>query len=277
MRIRITIPASLMVAVLFAGCSSGRFSIGTSTLRVMTFNINHSLGADGTYDLERIAGVINKSDADVVALQEVDRWTSGSANMDMMGRLSDLTGMTYAFSRNADRDGGVTGNGLLTRFPILEEKSIPLGEADRDHDRAMVLVLDVRGMNVIIMNADFGQAESDSAQSAGCGRILTETEGSGFVPVILCCSLRADSSGKGITTLQPAFDDCWDVAGTGTGYTYPSALPRHRFDCIFQSITRTPTDTKTGRTGLQAQSAKVIATEASAHLPVSVDLKLVSE
>ena len=38
---------------------------------VLTYNIHSGVGGDGVYDLERIAGVVRRSGADVVCLQEV--------------------------------------------------------------------------------------------------------------------------------------------------------------------------------------------------------------
>lgn len=37
---------------------------------VLTYNIHSGIGTDGVYDVERIAGVIRRSKADIVCLQE---------------------------------------------------------------------------------------------------------------------------------------------------------------------------------------------------------------
>nr|BFF19655.1 hypothetical protein GCM10025730_31760 [Promicromonospora thailandica] len=47
-------------------------------LRVATFNIQHGLGPDGRVDNHRLADAVAGLDADVVALQEVDRRQSRS-------------------------------------------------------------------------------------------------------------------------------------------------------------------------------------------------------
>ena len=58
---------------LLPGCNSP--DITPVVLRVMTYNIHHAEGLDGKVDLERIANVIRQSNADVIALQEVDKNT----------------------------------------------------------------------------------------------------------------------------------------------------------------------------------------------------------
>lgn len=51
-------------------------------LRVATFNIQHGLGPDGRVDNHRLADAVAGLDADVVALQEVDRRQSRSGGVD---------------------------------------------------------------------------------------------------------------------------------------------------------------------------------------------------
>ena len=69
-----------------ASALSCRISSGSwltlSMVGVLTYNIHSGVGGDGVYDLERIAGVVRRSGADVVCLQEVQsrecrpRWSS---------------------------------------------------------------------------------------------------------------------------------------------------------------------------------------------------------
>ena len=41
-------------------------------VKVMSYNIHHAVGEDNVLDLERIAKVIEDSDAEIIGLQEVD-------------------------------------------------------------------------------------------------------------------------------------------------------------------------------------------------------------
>jgi endonuclease/exonuclease/phosphatase family metal-dependent hydrolase len=244
----------------------------------MTFNIHHAEGTDRTCDVDRIAEVIEKSDADVVALQEVDRWVPRSGKIDMMGRLADLTGMTYAFSRNDDLDGGVTGNGLLTRYPILEEKTLTLDHPQSGGSRAMMeVVLDVGGIEMVFVNTQFGLESTDSTRMADVWKIQDEVRARGSAPAVVMGSLSAGPSNRCIRALTAAFEDCWSRKGTGGGFTYPATSPSERMDYVFVAVSQTPADSKTGRSGLKPTNARVVATAASDHLPVVVDLRFVSE
>ena len=68
-------------------------------VRVLTYNIHHGEGIDGKFDLARIAKVIRKSRAHIVALQEVDQRTKRWA----------------LFGKSMEFDGGEYGNALLVK------------------------------------------------------------------------------------------------------------------------------------------------------------------
>ena len=62
-----------------------------------TFNIRHGRGRDGRVDLERIAEVILRSGADLIALQELDRGNPRSEGVDQPTELERLTGYRIEF------------------------------------------------------------------------------------------------------------------------------------------------------------------------------------
>ena len=50
---------------------------GTVPVRLVTFNVHHGVGDDGRHDLPRLATVLAAVDADLICLQEVDRYYGG--------------------------------------------------------------------------------------------------------------------------------------------------------------------------------------------------------
>jgi endonuclease/exonuclease/phosphatase family metal-dependent hydrolase len=86
------------------------------TLRVLTYNIHHSEGSDGAFDLARIADVITAANPDIVALQELDQGNARSGvNVFQLDQLAQLTGMQGFFGKTIDYQGGAYGNGILMR------------------------------------------------------------------------------------------------------------------------------------------------------------------
>ena len=62
----------------------------TPNIHIMTYNIHHGEGIDGKVNIERLARVILDAQADIVALQEVDRGVERSHRIDTMARISEL-------------------------------------------------------------------------------------------------------------------------------------------------------------------------------------------
>jgi endonuclease/exonuclease/phosphatase family metal-dependent hydrolase len=89
------------------------------TLRILTYNIHHSEGRDGVFDLKRIAEIINAANPDLVALQELDQG-NGRSGQDVfqLNQLAQLTGMQGYFGKTIDYQGGGYGNGALVRSTL---------------------------------------------------------------------------------------------------------------------------------------------------------------
>lgn len=114
-------------------------------MKVVSYNIQYGLGADGRYDLARIAGEIE--DADVIALQEVDRFWKRSGMVDSPQVLSDhLPDHYWVYGANLDMNAGWIADGrkisrrkqfgtmILSRWPILSSRNFPLPKwGDRQH------------------------------------------------------------------------------------------------------------------------------------------------
>jgi endonuclease/exonuclease/phosphatase family metal-dependent hydrolase len=103
-------------------------------MRIVGYNIQFGRGKDGKVDLARIAGEV--ADADVIALQEVDRYWSRSGACDQVAELSAHLPDHYwiygpGLDLDADSAGADTpdrgrrrqfGNMLLSRLPFLSSR-----------------------------------------------------------------------------------------------------------------------------------------------------------
>jgi endonuclease/exonuclease/phosphatase family metal-dependent hydrolase len=89
-------------------------------LRVLCYNVHWALGTDGKYDVPRLADVIMKTKPDLVALQEVDVGVKRSGRVHEIQELARLTGLAARFGPTQHYEGGLFGNAVLTRFPILD-------------------------------------------------------------------------------------------------------------------------------------------------------------
>ncbi len=104
-------------------------------MRIVTYNIQYGLGKDNRYDLARIASEVQ--DADIIALQEVDRYWQRSGCVDSPAVLaSHLPGHHWVYGANLDMDasyrdsaGGLVnrrrqfGTMILSRSPIVASRN----------------------------------------------------------------------------------------------------------------------------------------------------------
>src|SRR5215469_15750144 len=101
----------------------------------VTYNIQFGCGRDGRINLDRIAAAIK--DADVVALQEVERnWRSDQPHPDQAARLGELLPRYHwVHGATTDLDGSAVGvegrvdnirrrfgNMILSRWPIASTR-----------------------------------------------------------------------------------------------------------------------------------------------------------
>ncbi|HEY5365688.1 MAG TPA: endonuclease/exonuclease/phosphatase family protein [Casimicrobiaceae bacterium] len=106
-------------------------------MNLVTYNIQYGLGRDGRYDLARIAAEVR--DADIIALQEVDRHWQRSGCVDSPAVLAAaLPDHHWVYGANLDmdasyRDGGRLvnrrrqfGTMILSRLPIVSSRNHPL-------------------------------------------------------------------------------------------------------------------------------------------------------
>lgn len=191
-----------------------------------------------------------------------------------MTMLADLTGMTYTFGKNLDYQGGDYGNGVLVRYPILEEKNLLLRSIQSSEERGLLqLVLEVKGQEIVFMNTHLDDKPDDAERMASVQEIKTAAQQYANRPVILCGDFNAIPSSAAIGKIKEAFDDSWERVGAGEGNSYPASKPAKRLNYIFtkknilDSIT-TPS--------LKPVSARVIAGDASDHLPLLVEFEMKS-
>lgn len=95
-------------------------------LRILCYNIHYGQGNDGVYDIPRIAKVISAAKPDLVALQEIDVHVERSGRLHELRRLADETGMAARFGPTQHYQGGLFGNGFLSKLPYRDVHIQPL-------------------------------------------------------------------------------------------------------------------------------------------------------
>lgn len=118
-------------------------------MKLVTYNIQYGFGADGHYDLARIAASL--PGADIICLQEVERFWHRSQKQDQVAELARLLPeYYYVYGANLDMDASVRqqnghiqhrrrqfGNMILSRTPILSSRNFPLPKQASLHQHSI--------------------------------------------------------------------------------------------------------------------------------------------
>ena len=261
-----TLFASLVLLLSSIACAApgGAGDSDPIRLRVMTFNIHHGADAEDQMRVEEMAEVIRAEAVDLVLLQEVDRGVERSDRRDVLAELSELGGLPHSvFGKNIDHQGGDYGNGILSRYPIARSENTHLRQEKPDRERRGVLqaIVQVDGAEVAVLATHLDAGDADERRISAheiVEELLPRYSG---MPIIFGGDLNEGPEGDVHRRLSEHLHDVWN-AGEGDGFTIPVREPRRRIDFLFHSG------------DLIADTAYVVQTDASDHLPVVAELRL---
>jgi endonuclease/exonuclease/phosphatase family metal-dependent hydrolase len=211
---------------------------GSATLKVLEWNTHHGVGTDGQYNLDRIAAWIAKTGANVVSLNEVERFTSWG-NEDQPARYAALlqakTGRTWHY-HFAERNGGSKGQGnlVLTTYSIASRASHLLS-----YSRSVAqvsIVVNGRTVNVFSTHLD---ADSSSRRATQMEE-LKGWAGTFGEQRVLPGDYNAWPGAAEIPRMTSTSYDAWaEAKSQGTAVAYPGNTAGNtrnsRIDYVFYS------------------------------------------
>jgi len=206
-------------------------------LKVATYNIHAGRTSE---DVERrsfdfAAELINEIGPDIIGLNEVGRHaTAGLPVLEMecepMEHLGKKTGMHYYFAEAIKFGGHGYGNGLLSKYPIKNARTVIIPDVERNSEEyaqyyetrcILAAEVDVCG-GILVLVSHFGlMVEEKKNAVATALTLIKESE----KPVLLMGDLNmmADDS-----VLSPIFDVLNDTAcGNKEPYTWPSNMEQY--------------------------------------------------
>lgn len=205
-------------------------------LRVLSYNIHHGEGTDGRLDLKRIARVIKRSQADVVALQEVDNKTKRTRRVDQTAELARLLGWQGQFGRSIDLGSGQYGNAVLTRLEIKGHRVHALPNPAGGEARSVLEVKlsvaaekDRPAAEFVLLNTHFDHTRDERNRMASARFINKLSLATGKAPVLLAGDLNATPTSKPLAELGRN----WSNPAAGRKLpTIPSARPLKQIDYV---------------------------------------------
>jgi endonuclease/exonuclease/phosphatase family metal-dependent hydrolase len=244
---------------------------------LLSYNIHSGVGTDGVLDLGRIAEVVAASAADVVGLQEVDRFRREQSRFeDQPGVLAERLGMHLAYAANLDEEPAHPGapraqygTALLSRLPFESWQNTLLPCFDGSEQRGLL------DATVIVGAAEQAGGLGEGVPLRVLGTHLqhdSETErtrqaeaivaGLDDRPTVLLGDLNTTPGSPAYRCLAERLDDAWTLVGTGAGLTFDAEPPPRRIDYVWVGG------------GVRVVSAQVLPSVASDHSALRVEVDL---
>jgi len=228
---------TLAVALLLAGPASLRGTApapepsAAGTMRIALANVHFGFDVEGRLRAREVAQILGSLDADLIALNEVDRGWFISGAPDLLATYAAATGMEAVFGPASDE---VWGNAVLTRLPVLEVDRVrlPRGRDPLSRTALTVIVEQPDGLPlalVVVHLSDVDMSgETRLPQAQSVAAIVARLRERGILTIV-AGDLNAPPGDPALEALQ----------GIGlrtvlpeTVRTFPAAAPRVQIDHV---------------------------------------------
>jgi endonuclease/exonuclease/phosphatase family metal-dependent hydrolase len=253
-----------------AACVRPIASAGEREVRVLVYNIHAGKDAAGTDNLERVAELVRATRADVVLLQEVDRGTRRSGNVDQPAVLAQRTGLAAAFGKTLDYDGGEYGIAVLSRWPVRHDTLVRL-PVEPPQERAggryeprgaQRVLLRAPAGDLGVVNTHLDASREDHYRRQEIRTVLAVSRDAARIVLVGGDFNSTPESEVQAATRQAGIRDAWLLCGRGDGYTYPANVPIKRIDYLYLMGPAT------------CSRAEVLESHASDHRPLLVTVQV---
>ncbi|MEB3102293.1 endonuclease/exonuclease/phosphatase family protein [Ferviditalea candida] len=241
-------------------------------IRVVTYNIHHGKGTDRQLNLDRIANLLGALNADIIGLNEIDRFFSRrSRYMDQVAFLADKLKMNFAFGAAVtfrQKQASMLrqyGSAVLTRHPIVFSKNHSYDRPGIWESRALLETgIELEGEQIRVFTTHLSL--NPLSQKQQIYRMLERISDTGEKPVIAMGDWNMKPGSKSWRTITGQLNDVCGLLGLNRKEcaTFPSFRPGFQLDYIFVSR------------HFQAVAAGPVRdiSLASDHLPLSAELKM---
>src|SRR2546423_8427935 len=151
-----------MAAALARRTLAGVARLATRTtamkLRVVTYNVHRCRGMDRRVRPPRIGEVLGEINADVIALQEVLSIPDGRPEDDQARFIAEQLKLLHAVGGTRRLRGGIYGNVILSRWPILDTRNYDISVRGREQRGCLRADVEVGGHLLHVFNVHLGTA-----------------------------------------------------------------------------------------------------------------------
>ena len=219
------------------------------SLRIVLANVHYGYDVEGRQRALEVGDLFADLDADLVALNEIDRGWFITGNPDLLSTYRLATGLTPIFAPATDE---VWGNAVLTRLPVLEVQRTRLPRGRDPLARSALTVVvelpDGSPLGVVVTHLSNVDRQGDTRlpQAQSLAAIVARLRERG-IPTIVAGDLNARPSDPELGVLE----DLGLVGALPEGrMTFPDVAARVQIDHILLPPGWETTGTSTLTTGL---------------------------
>jgi len=175
----------------------------TSTFKILSVNVRHTL--KGKSDVRKLAKLIKSTEADIVAVQQIEKPQEGKSDFDAVQELARQTEMYNFFGKARYFEGYDSGNALFSLYPVTQTAVQPLPVEEGKVRRSLAFgVIDV-GLREVGVSSTELDDESSSVRLNEAKEIFSIAQSYPDVPFIVCGNFCESMSGKTAVKMQEHF------------------------------------------------------------------------
>lgn len=175
----------------------------TTTVKILTVNARHTLKEKS--DVRRLAKLIKSTEAEIVAVQQIERPEEGNTGFDAVKELAKQVDMYNFFGKARFLEGFDSGNALLSTYPVTQPivHDLPVGKGKVRRSLAFgVIDVGLRSIDVASTELD-DQASSERVNQAE--EIFSFSKSYVGDLLVICGDFNETMSGKAAAKMLERF------------------------------------------------------------------------
>jgi len=236
--------------------------------RIATYNVHKCIGIDQRLSPARIVSVLKEINADIVALQEVLCIHGRNSEDDQAHFIARELGFNYCMGHNRMLKGGIYGNLVLSRFPLLGSENHDISVAGREERGCLRVDVDLGQENKMhVYNVHLGTSfveRRHQARKLISESILSDDGIPG--PRVMLGDFNEWTRGLVTRLLTEHFQSGDIRLHLRRSRTYPGMLPIIHLDHIYFDETL-----ELESAGLHRSRTALVASD---HLPIFADFRM---
>lgn len=204
-------------------------------MKIMTFNTLHCCDwKNNRIDFDVIANAIKECGADIVGLNEMRNEGDHPEYTDQVKELAKRVGFEhYYFAQAITFDGNPYGNGIISRYPIDEVRTVIIPDPEVRgyngyYETRCVLVAKINGYTVLVSHFGLNPDEAENAVKTVVGELKNEN-------CVLMGDFNMEPNNPILTPIFERMTDCATAFIDKDVKSFPSDNPTIKIDYIFVS------------------------------------------